>query len=474
MKVLNFNFLTAQNKMQKDNHAQQNYASPGLKTLQADTFTFSGRVNRISFGKSTPANTNWDKKTLDDLSRDDIEGKRILVRVEMNVPTDKKTGDIKDSTRIEASIPTIKKLVDMGGKVVLTTHLGRPGGKIDEDSRLNKVAEKLESILRDNDFTGTFEKLDESIGTEVQQRVNTMSNGDVILLENIRFHKDEEAKDGDKGDAFAQQLAALGDVFVNDAFGTAHRAQGSTARVAKFIEGPCVAGTLMDKEIKAFQKVLDSPEHPFISIVGGSKADTKVALIENLAQQSDQVIIVGGLANAFLKAQGKDMGASAFCDDEFVNIAKRLLANDSEGKIVLPVDAVVAESMDVKAPSEIQVVPFDNGIPADKSALDIGPQSSDKFDGILKRAKTILWNGPAGVFENKLFNQGTNRLAKSIADATNNGATTVIGGGDTVSAISASGHFFDEYTHVSTGGGASLELAEGKILPGIGCLDDKD
>ena len=399
------------------------------------------------------------KKTIDDI---DPKGKRVFVRVDFNVPLE--GGRITDDTRIRAALPTLKSLLDRGAALIVASHLGRPKGRPDPALSLAPVAKRLSELL------GTPVKmLSDCVGPEVDAAVKAMKPGDVVMLENLRFHPEEE-----KGDeAFAKQLAGLADIYVNDAFGAAHRAHASTSVMAKFL--PAVAGLLMGKEVEMLTKVLDSPERPFVSILGGVKA--KIAVIENLMKKVDTLIIGGGMAYTFLKAQGKEIGKSVL-DEENFETAKRILQEAAGGKpkLMLPVDVVVTTPSGVEFKpsikfvegSPVEVVPT-SAIPADRMGVDIGPKTRKLYADEIERAKRVVWNGPMGIFEIPAFAEGTRAIAQAVADSD---SMSVVGGGDSAAAIEQMG-FADRVTHVCTGGGASLEFLEGKELPGIAALNDK-
>jgi len=392
------------------------------------------------------------KKTIKDVN---FKGKKVLVRVDFNVPRDKE-GNIADDTRIRAALPTINYLIDMGAKVILTSHLGRPKGKVEESMRLDKVAERLSELLGK-----TVIKTDTTVGPGVQEAVNKMSPGDVILLENVRFNAGETKNEQE----FARELASLAEVYVNDAFGTAHRAHASTRGVADYL--PAVAGFLMEKELQALGGVLSNPEKPFVAIIGGAKVSDKIGVIKNLLNKVDVIIIGGGMGNTFLKAKGYELGKSLVEDDK-IEMAKGLMEQAVRKGIefLLPVDLVVADTID--NPGTISTVKAEN-MPEDKMALDIGPETINLYKLALKEAKTIVWNGPMGVFEVDEFAKGTKAVAQAVADSH---ANSIIGGGDSVAAIEKAG-LSNQITHISTGGGASLEFLEGKELPGVTALNDK-
>ncbi len=387
------------------------------------------------------------KKTVRDI---DVRNKRVLTRVDFNVPI--KDGKVTDDTRIVASLPTIRYLVEQGAKVVLMSHLGRPKGR-EEKSSLRPVAARLEQLLgRPVMFAP------DTIGPEVKQIVDQMKPGDVVLLENVRFYPEEEKNDPE----FAKKLASLGDVYVNDAFGSAHRAHASTEGVAKYL--PAVSGFLMEKELNYLGQALANPAHPFVAILGGAKVSDKIKVIENLLPKVDSLLIGGGMANTFLAGKGLNVGESLVENDK-LDVAKDLLQKGGS-KIVLPVDVVVADKFDPNA--QTKIVPVDQ-VPASWRILDIGPKTVQAFERILSGAKTVVWNGPLGVFEMPPFAKGTIEIAKRLA---NSNATTIIGGGDSAAAVEQAG-VADKMTHISTGGGASLEFLEGRTLPGVAALQDK-
>ncbi len=390
------------------------------------------------------------KKTIKDI---DVSGKRVLVRVDFNVPME--GGQVTDDRRIRAALPTIQYLLDHGASVVLMSHLGRPKDGPDPKFEMGPVAARLSELLGK-----PVKKLDDCVGPEVEAAVKAMQPGDVTLLENTRFHKEEKKNDP----AFAAQLAALGEVYVNDAFGSAHRAHASTEGVAQTLR-PAVAGFLLEKELEYLGSALANPTRPFLAIMGGAKISDKIAVIENLLAKVDSLLIGGGMANTFFVAQGYSVGNS-LVEQEAIETAKKLLA-EYEDKLVLPVDCTIATEF--KADAEAEVVPVD-AVPADWMILDIGPATVAHFSNRLAAAKTVVWNGPMGVFEFPRFAEGTFKVARALAELS--GATTIIGGGDSAAAVEQSG-LAEKMSHISTGGGASLEFLEGKVLPGVAALDDK-
>lgn len=393
------------------------------------------------------------KKTIHDV---DVQGKRVLVRVDFNVPL--KEGEVADDTRIEAALPTIQHLLDNGAAVVLMSHLGRPKGEVVGDLTMDPVAERLSTLLDQ-----PVKKMDDCVGASVEEAVQAMEPGDVILLENTRFHAEEKANDSD----FAASLAALADVYVNDAFGTAHRAHASTEGAAQAMRakgGEAVAGLLVEKELKLLGKAAEDPEHPFVAILGGAKVSGKISVIESLLGRCDRVLIGGGMANTFFKAMGFDVGDS-LVEDDVLETARSLL-DQAGGKLVLPVDVVIADAFDNGAQTQV-VAP--NEVPAGWRILDIGPKTVSTFESALKGAKTVSWNGPVGVFEMPTFAAGTFDVARLLAELD---ATTIVGGGESAAAVQQVG-LADQMTHVSTGGGASLQFLEGKTLPGVAALDER-
>lgn len=398
------------------------------------------------------------KKSVKDLG--DIQGKRVLVREDMNTPLDENQS-ITDDTRIRAALPTINFLREKGAKVIVAAHLGRPKGQVKEELRLTPVAKRLSELL-----DVPVMKLDDSVGDEVKANLAGLKDGEVALLENIRFYRQET--DNDAG--FAKQLAELADIYVNDAFGTAHRAHASTEGVAKFLS-PAVSGLLMEKELRALGSLLESPQRPFVAIVGGSKVSTKIGVLESLINKVDTLILGGGMTYTFLKSQGYEIGKS-ICEDDKLEIARDLIRKAEEKNITLAIaeDTLVADDFSENANTKVVSA---KEMPADLEGIDIGVKTRESFDAIIMDAKTILWNGPVGVFEIDKFAEGTKTMAKSIAESTKQGAVSVLGGGDTVAAVEKFGISPDAYSHISTGGGASLEFIEGKELPGVAALDEK-
>ncbi|MCL6495620.1 MAG: phosphoglycerate kinase [Ignavibacterium sp.] len=388
----------------------------------------------------------------------DLKGKRVLVRVDFNVPLDENL-NITDDTRIVESLLTIKKIIAEGGKAILMSHLGRPKGGPNPKYSLKPTAKRLSELL------GKEVKLaPDCIGEEVKAMVNQMQNGDVLILENVRFHPEEEKNDPE----FAKQLAELGDVYINDAFGSAHRAHASTEGITKFIKINA-AGYLMQKELEYLGTAVTNPKRPYTAILGGAKISGKIDVLNNLLDKVDTLIIGGGMAFTFFKAQGKEIGKSLL-EEEKIELAKEVLdkSKTSGVKFLLPVDVVVASEFKNDSPASIVNV---DSIPSDKMGLDIGPETIKLFREEILKSKTVVWNGPMGVFEFDNFAKGTFAIAEALAEATSNGSITVIGGGDSAAAISKAG-LKDKVSHVSTGGGASLEFLEGKILPGVAALND--
>lgn len=395
------------------------------------------------------------KKTVKDIS---VKGKKCLVRVDFNVPL--KDGVITDDNRIKGALPTIKYLMEQGAKVILCSHLGRPKGEFNMKYSLKPVAEELSKLLGKKVVFAT-----DVIGESAQKAVSECKDGEVVLLENLRFHKEEEANDKE----FCRKLASFGDVFVNDAFGTAHRAHASTAGVVQygFIKD-AVSGFLIDKEISVMSGALENPKRPFVAILGGAKVSDKIGVINNLIDKVDALIVGGAMAYTFAKAQGAKIGNS-LCEDDKLDLARELIekAKKKGIKFLLPVDNVAADKFDNDANTKI--CPADN-IPDGFQGLDIGPKTIELFSETIKNAKTIIWNGPMGVFEMEKFAVGTKAVADAMSKAKD--AVTIVGGGDSAAAVAQLG-YEDKMTHISTGGGASLEFLEGKVLPGIDCLNNK-
>ena len=391
------------------------------------------------------------KKTLKDM---DFKGKKVLVRVDFNVPL--KDGNVGDKTRIKAALPTIEYLVKEDAKVLLISHLGRPGGEVQADLKMDPVAKELANLLNQK-----VKKADDCIGEEVKKAADGLENGEVMLLENSRFHAGEKKNDPE----FAKELASLADLYVNDAFGAAHRAHATTVGVGEYL--PAAAGFLMQRELNALGEVMENPESPFVAIMGGAKVSDKINVIKNLINKVDKLIVAGGIANTFLMAKGYEVGDSLVEADK-VDLAKKLIkeANQKGVDIVLPVDVVIADDFSNDANSKTVSV---EEVPAGWQILDCGgPQSLENYKEIIKNAKTVIWNGPLGVFEMEKFAHGTFELAKALAESD---AHSVIGGGDSASAINQAG-VADKMSHISTGGGASLMFFEGKELPGVAALDD--
>ena len=398
------------------------------------------------------------KKTVASLSAAELSGKRVLVRADFNVPLDDQ-GNITDDTRIRAALPTIQDLTSKGAKVVLCSHFGRPKGKVVDSMRLTPVSTRLSELLGQ-----TVVKCDDCVGDAVAAAVNGMENGQVALLENVRFYAGEEGNDPE----FAKQLAAVADLYVNDAFGTAHRAHASTAGVTAYLS-PSVGGYLIEKELEYLQNAIENPKKPLAAIVGGSKVSSKIGVIDTLLDKVDKLLIGGGMIFTFYKARGLSVGKSLVEEDK-LELAKTLEAKAKEKGVdlLLPTDVVVADNFAPDA--NAQTVSVD-AIPEGWMGLDIGPDSVKVFQEALGQCKSVIWNGPMGVFEFDKFAQGTEAIARTLADLTGQGTTTIIGGGDSVAAVEKVG-VAEKMSHISTGGGASLELLEGKVLPGIAALDD--
>jgi len=395
------------------------------------------------------------KKTIRDIQ---VAGKRVLVRVDFNVPLDAEL-HITDDTRIKAAIPTIQYLLDQGAAVILMSHLGRPKGQVVDSMRLTPVAKRLSELLG-----RPVQMAADCVGPEVEALAKALQPGQVLLLENLRFHKEEEKNDLD----FARLLASLGEIYVNDAFGTAHRAHASTEGVTHYLPG--VAGFLMEKEINFLGSALENPRRPFAAIIGGAKVSDKIAVLERLINMVDVLLIGGGMANTFLKAQGYEIGDSLF-EEGKVDVARDLLtkAHQRDLKFLLPTDVVIADRFAADATSKVVAI---DQVSRGWRIMDIGPETITAFSRALEGAQTIVWNGSLGVAEMPAFARGTVALIEILAERTKDGATTIIGGGDSAAAVDQVGAA-DQMTHVSTGGGASLELLEGRVLPGVAALQDK-
>ncbi|PAF22793.1 phosphoglycerate kinase [Terribacillus saccharophilus] len=391
------------------------------------------------------------KKSIRDI---DVAGKKVFCRVDFNVPME--NGTVTDDTRIKAALPTIKHLVEQGAKVILASHLGRPKGEVKEDLRLDPVAQRLSDLL-DKEVV----KVDQVQGEEVNQAVESLADGDVLLIENVRFEAGEEKNDPELAKAFA----SIADVYVNDAFGAAHRAHASTEGIAKHL--PAVAGLLLERELEVLGKALSNPERPFTAIIGGAKVKDKIGVIDNLLDKVDNLIIGGGLAYTFIKARGYEIGKSLLEEDK-IDLAKEFMqkAKDKGVNMVMPEDVVVADDFSEDANKrEVSI----EEIPADWEALDIGPKTRETYKQIVKDSKLIIWNGPMGVFELNAFAEGTKAVGEALAEGE---GFSIIGGGDSAAAVEKFG-LADKMDHISTGGGASLEFMEGKELPGVAALNDK-
>ena len=397
------------------------------------------------------------KRTIKDLNKNQLAGKRVLVRVDFNVPLNEEL-EITDDTRIKAALPTIKYLTSHQAKVILISHLGRPKGKVVEKLRLDPVARRLKELLKQN-----VKKVNDCIGEEVEKVISNMQKGEVILLENLRFYPEEEKND----DEFSKKLASLADIFVNDAFGTAHRAHASTVGVARML--PSYSGFLMAREIEVLNNLLEYPEKPFIVILGGAKISGKIEIIQNLLDIADKILIAGGMSYTCLAAKGYEVGNSLL-EKYDLDVVRKILnrAEEKGNKIILPVDLVITKEISEKAESKTVEI---NNIPKGGIGVDLGDKSLAIFEREIKKAKTIFWNGPVGVFEIEKYAKGTNKIAKILADM-HGKAVTVIGGGDSIAAIENAG-LTGKMTHISTGGGASLEFLGGKKLPGIEILPEK-
>lgn len=398
------------------------------------------------------------KKSIKDLT--ELQGKRALVRVDINVPLDADK-NVTDDTRIQAILPTVRFLQEKGAKVILMAHLGRPKGEANPEFTLAPVAKKLSEILGEEVlFVST------PVGEGAEKDLEALKDGQVALLENIRYYKAEEAKDDDM--TFANELAKLGDFYVNDAFGAAHRNHTSTAKLAKVLK-PAVSGLLMEKEIRCLGEALNNPAKPFTAVVGGAKVSSKIGVLENLLEKVDNMIIGGGMAYTFVKANGGKIGNS-ICEDDQMEVAKAIekKAQEKGVNLVMATDVLAADDFSGKGTNKIVAV---DAIPDGFEGVDAGPETQKAFADVIKASKTILMNGPVGAFENPVFEEGTKDILKAIVEATKNGATSVIGGGDSVSAAKKFCNA-EDFTHVSTGGGASLEFIEGKVLPGVDALDN--
>jgi len=393
------------------------------------------------------------KRTIEDI---EVKGKKVLLRVDFNVPLNRNTGAISDDSRIRASLLTVKYLVDHKAKVIICSHLGRPEGKVIKNLRMAPIAERLSQLM---DLPVSMAS--DCIGQEVESKVKKLKEGDILVLENLRFHPEEEANDA----VFAQKLARLADIYVNDAFGTAHRAHASTVGVAEYL--PAVAGFLMNKELNALEKLLHNPERPSACLIGGAKVSDKIELLQNMLKKVDVLLVGGGMAATFLKAQGHEVGRSLVEDDK-LGLAKKLLQEAREWGVpfLLPMDAVVTEKIRVGAPTRVVAI---TNIPAGSHIVDIGPKSIELFYDELRKCRTIMWNGPMGIYEIPQFAQGTKSIARFLSTLS---ATTIIGGGSSAEVVQAMG-LTAKMTHVSTGGGASLRFLEGVALPGVKVLLDK-
>ncbi|HEX9738444.1 MAG TPA: phosphoglycerate kinase [Candidatus Limnocylindria bacterium] len=394
------------------------------------------------------------KQTVRDV---DVRGKRVFLRSDLNVPID--DGRITDDTRIRASLPTLIHLLEQGATVILASHLGRPHGKVNDAYRLKPVADRLSQLLRRQvKMTG------DALGPGVQDAVGKLRPGDLLLLENLRFHAGEEANDP----AFAEALAAFADLYVNDAFGSAHRAHASTEGITHFL--PAVAGLLLEREVNALSRLLDRPPRPFHTVIGGAKISEKLNVLRVLVGRCQAILVGGGMANTFLAAKGLEMGKSLVETEQLENASAIMAeARRRRMRLMLPTDVLVAAQVHHRAPREVLSV---NAVPKDWMVVDIGPQTVDKYREALGKARTIFWNGPMGIFEVAPFAEGTNAIARAIAERTADGAITVVGGGDSVAAVQQLG-LIDQMSHVSTGGGASLEFVEGRTLPGVAALLDR-
>jgi phosphoglycerate kinase len=388
----------------------------------------------------------------------DVKGKRVLARFDFNVPLDSDR-NITDDTRIQAALPTIKNIVDRGGRLIMMSHLGRPRGQRNPELSLTPVAYRLGELINN-----PLRFVDDCIGPDVEAKSNELEDGEMLLVENVRFYSEET----ENGPEFAKKLAALGDIYVNDAFGTAHRAHGSTAGVAEYFDVRA-AGLLMEKEIDALSGALQNPNRPFLAVLGGAKIKGKINLIKSLLDKVDVLLVGGGMMYTFFKSSGLEIGKS-ICDDSFLAMCKELMGKTKErpSRLLLPVDTIIAREIDDAAPTrEVSIA----DIPEDWLGVDIGPKTVALFKSQIAEAKTIFWNGPMGVFEKPNFAEGTKAIARAVADGKGRGATTIVGGGDSVAAINLIG-IADRFSHISTGGGASLEFMEGRELPGVAALCD--
>ncbi len=402
------------------------------------------------------------KKTVRDI---ELKGKRIVMRVDFNVPV--KEGKIKDDTRIKAAVPTIKYILDKGASLVLLSHLGRPDGEVKPEFSLKPTVEILSKLIGK-----PVQFVDDCIGEKTVAAAKALKPGEIMICENTRFHKEEDMKaktDEDKAKTadFAKELAKLGEIYVNDAFGTAHRSHGSTAKICKYIP-VSVAGFLMEKEIQYLGQTVENPKRPFVAIIGGAKVSDKLEVLKSLISKCDSLLIGGGMAYTFLKAQGHNIGKS-LCEDELLETAKQIMADAKAKKVnfMLPIDNLAADKFDNAA----QIKTVANDIPEGWMALDVGPKTAAAYGSEIMKAKTIIWNGPMGCFEMPNFAKSTMAVCKAVAEASDKGATSIIGGGDSVSAVNQSG-LASKMSHISTGGGASLEFLEGKQLPGVMALND--
>ena len=398
------------------------------------------------------------KRSLSSLTAEDLSGKRVLVRVDFNVPLNEE-GSIADDTRIRAALPTIKDLLGKGARVILAAHFGRPKGQVNDAMRLTPVAQRLSELLGKS-----VVKTDSCVGFDAESKVKSMVDGDVLLLENVRFFAEEEKNDAD----FAKKLASLAEIYVNDAFGAAHRAHASTEGVTKFLS-PSVAGYLMEKELQYLQGAIDEPKRPLAAIVGGSKVSSKIGVLESLIDKCDKVLIGGGMIFTFYKARGLSVGKSLVEEDK-LELAKALeqKAKTKGVELLLPTDVILADNFAPDANSQVASI---DSIPEGWMGLDVGPDSVKVFQEALSDCQTVIWNGPMGVFEFEKFANGTNSIANTLAELSSKGCCTIIGGGDSVAAVEKAG-LAEKMSHISTGGGASLELLEGKVLPGVAALDE--